>query len=342
MLIHEAVSLKPYNSFGIDVEAAAFASVHDLNELHAALGYASRHGLPVQTLGGGSNVLFTGDYPGLVLHMAFAGIERLNDNGLIRVAAGENWHDFVSYCLKNKLYGIENLALIPGTAGAAPIQNIGAYGVELAQFVVTVEAFDTVAGGVQVLNRNACEFSYRDSVFKQGNSPTLLVLSVTLQLSTVPNPNTTYRGLSEALAGGEVTPEAVFAAVCAIRRSKLPDPAVIGNAGSFFKNPIVSRQKYQTLLQVYPAMPCFETEDSDLVKLPAAWMLDQLGWKGRARGQAGVHKEHALVLVNLGGARGDDILLLAQEMSTSVLSRFGIALEPEVRIIYSGATGSAE
>lgn len=333
MLIHERVSLKPYNSFGIDVEAAAFASVHDLNELHAALGYASRHGIPVQTLGGGSNVLFTADYPGLVLHMAFRGIEVLNEQGLVKVAGGENWHEFVSFCLKNSLYGIENLALIPGTAGAAPIQNIGAYGVELEQFVSEVEVFDTVDGTVIHMDRAACEFSYRDSVFKQGNSPSLLVLSLTLQLLTEPRPNTTYRALQEALAGQPVTPKAVFDTVCEIRRSKLPDPAVLGNAGSFFKNPIVSRQKYEALLKDYPTMPCFETEDKDLVKLPAAWMLDRLNWKGRERGQAGVHREHALVLVNRGSARGEEVMLLAQEMSSSVLAHFGIALETEVRIV---------
>lgn len=333
MLIQERVSLQPYNTFGIDVEAVAFASVHDLNELHAALGYASRHGLAVQTLGGGSNVLFTAAYPGLVLHIACQGIERLNDKGLVKVAGGENWHDFVTWCLERELYGLENLALIPGTAGAAPIQNIGAYGVELASFVEEVEVFDTHAGSVRYLDRTACEFGYRDSVFKQGNSPSLLVLSVTLQLSREPRPNTDYRALQVALAGQVPTPRLVYDTVCAIRRSKLPDPAVIGNAGSFFKNPVVSRQKYLALQQEYPAIPCFETDDRELVKLPAAWMLDQLGWKGRSRGQAGVHGEHALVLVNLGAARGEEIMLLAQEMSSSVLGRFGIALETEVRII---------
>jgi len=336
-LIQEQIDLSPYNSFGIAAQAACFASVHDLNELHAALGYASRHGLPVQTLGGGSNVLFTGDYPGLVLHMDMHGIELLDEPGLVRAAAGENWHEFVSYCLKNNLYGLENLALIPGTVGAAPIQNIGAYGVELEQFVESVEVFDTRTGETATLSRAECEFSYRDSVFKHGNSPSLLVLSVTLRLHTTPKPNTTYQALGDALAASgvaaEATPQQVFNTVCEIRRRKLPDPAQLGNAGSFFKNPIVSRQKYEALLKETPAMPCFKTEEPQLVKLPAAWLLDSLGWKGRTRGQAGVHRDHALVLVNLGAAEGDDVLLLAQEMSSSVLSRYGIALETEVRII---------
>ena len=336
-LIQANVDLSVHNSFGIVAEAAFYADVHDLNELHAALAYASRHGLPVQVLGGGSNVLFTADYPGLVLHMGFGGVERPGGKGMVRAAAGENWHEFVIYCMQNKLYGLENLALIPGTVGAAPIQNIGAYGVELEQFVVMVEVFDRHTGAVRQMSRADCEFSYRDSIFKTGNSPDLLVLSVTLQLHTTPQPDTRYKALQEALqASGHaaaVTPEIVFDTVCAVRRSKLPDPAQLGNAGSFFKNPVVSREKYTALHKENPAMPCYETEDSELVKLPAAWLLDQLGWKGRQRGQAGVHAEHALVLVNLGQARGDEVLLLAQEMSSSVLHRFGIALETEVRVI---------
>lgn len=338
-LIQEHYDLTRHNSFGIQATAACFASVQNLNELHGALAYASRHGLPVQTLGGGSNVLFTGDYPGLVLHMGFRGIEHLSQEGLLRVAAGENWHEFVIYSLQNNLYGLENLALIPGTVGAAPIQNIGAYGVEVEQFVVMVEVFDRESGEVRQLSRADCEFSYRDSVFKNGNSPTMLVLSVTLQLRTTPAPDVRYQALTEALAAAnpgadhKITPQQVFDTVCAIRRSKLPDPAQLGNAGSFFKNPIVSRQKFEALRKESPTIPCFETDDAQLVKLPAAWLLDQLGWKGRQRGQAGVHKDHALVLVNLGQARGDEIMLLAQEMSSSVLARFGIALETEVRVI---------
>lgn len=335
-LIQEQVELSPYNSFGIYARAACFANVHNLNELHAALGYASRHGLPVQILGGGSNVLFTADFPGLVLHIGFSGIELLVVPGLVKAAAGENWHQFVSFCLQNELYGIENLALIPGTVGAAPIQNIGAYGVELAQFVSSVEVFDTLTGETRNLSREECEFGYRDSVFKQGNSSTAIVLSLTLQLSKTPKPNTSYKALQEALEAAGIanpSPQQIYTQVCEIRRRKLPDPAQLGNAGSFFKNPIVSRQKYEALLKKSPAMPCFQTEDPQFVKLPAAWLLDSLGWKGRQRGQAGVHAEHALVLVNLGGALGDDVMLLAQEMSSSVLRHFGIALEPEVRII---------
>lgn len=337
-LIEENFDLTAFNSFGIAARANCFASVHDLNELHAVLGHASRHGLPVQVLGGGSNVLFTADFPGLVLQMNFRGIALHNSPGRISAAAGENWHEFVRFCVQNQLYGLENLALIPGTVGAAPIQNIGAYGVELEQFVAWVDVFDIATGDTRRMAKSECQFRYRDSIFKTGNSPSLLVLSVTLQLLTAPAPNTSYQALHDALeaAGHDAataTPQQVFDSVCRLRRSKLPDPVVLGNAGSFFKNPMISLTQYQALRENYPAIPCYKTEDPKFVKVPAAWLLDQLGWKGKRMGQAGVHASHALVLVNLGRARGDEILLLAQEMSSSVLAHYGVALETEVRII---------
>lgn len=337
-LIKENFDLRPFNSFGISVRANRFASVSDIHELHDVLGYASKHGLPVQVLGGGSNVLFTADFPGLVLHMNFRGIGLQQQPGEITAAAGENWHEFVRFCLQNRLYGLENLALIPGTVGAAPIQNIGAYGVELEQFIAWVEVCDIASGVTRQLTKNACQFSYRDSIFKSSNNPAMLVLSVNLQLLTTPSTNTSYQALREALetedAGTEnATPEQVFETVCRVRRSKLPDPAVLGNAGSFFKNPIISLVQFEAISENYPAMPCYKTEDPDFIKVPAGWLLDQLGWKGRQRGQAGVHANHALVLVNLGHARGDEIWALAQEMRSSVFEQFGINLETEVRII---------
>ncbi len=337
-LIKENFDLKPLNSFGIAARANCFASVRDMNELHAALDHASQHGLPVQVLGGGSNVLFTSDFPGLVLQMNFRGITLRNNPGEITAAAGENWHEFVKYCLQNHLYGIENLALIPGTVGAAPIQNIGAYGVELEQFVAWVEVCDITTGEIRKVAKQECQFSYRDSIFKTGNSPSTLVLSVTLQLLTTPAPNTSYQALQEALdtegpGAASATPQQVFDTVCRVRRSKLPDPAVLGNAGSFFKNPIIPLTKFQFLREIYAAMPCYQTEDPRFVKVPAAWLLDQLGWKGRQRGRAAVHANHALVLVNLGQARGDEIWSLAQEMRSSVVAHFGVTLETEVRII---------
>lgn len=252
---------------------------------------------------------------------------------MIRAAAGENWHDTVIFCLQNSLYGIENLALIPGTVGAAPIQNIGAYGVELEQFFVELEAYDLKTGEIRHMSKADCQFGYRDSIFKQDPGQKLVVLSVTLQLALEPQPQLGYAGLKEALAGQEVTPQRVFDAVCAIRSSKLPDPKEIGNAGSFFKNPVVSRSKLSKLRDSYPDLPAWDTDDPELVKLPAAWLLDQKGWKGKQRGGAAVHQDHALVLVNRANATGEDIILLAQDMSSSVLHSFGIALQTEVRIV---------
>lgn len=331
--IREQVDLAPYNSFGVHQRAAYFAVIEDTTDLLAAREFAAAKRLPLLVLGEGSNTLFIRDYPGLVLLMGNRGIELMADTGRVRAAAGENWHEFVRFCLRESLYGIENLALIPGTVGAAPIQNIGAYGVELEQFFVELEAFDQRTGETRRLNKADCEFAYRDSIFKQDPALRLVVLSVTLQLSTEPNPCLGYAGLSEALAGREATPENVFDAVCAVRRSKLPDPARLGNAGSFFKNPIVSRAKWLQLRESYPDLPSWDTPDDELVKLPAAWLLDQKGWKGKWRGGAAVHQDHALVLVNREKATGEDILLLAQDMSSSVLEAFGIALQAEVRIV---------
>ena len=236
---------------------------------------------------------------------------------------------------------MENLALIPGTVGGAPIQNIGAYGVEIAQFISEVEVLELETGKIRLFTRKECEFAYRDSIFKNQLSNQIVVLSVSFQLNQGRPPNISYPSLYEAIeieltkisGGPEVTPQLIFDTVCRIRRAKLPDPAVIGNAGSFFKNPVVSQSKHDQLRDQFPDLPSFSISDTDLVKIPAAWLLDQAGWRGRSRGAAGVHKDHALVLVNLGEATGEEILLLAQEMSQSTLDRYGIALETEVRII---------
>ncbi len=333
MDIQEQVDLAPYNSFGVSQRAAFFAEVQQASDLHQAREFvASRH-LPIMVLGEGSNVLFIKDYPGLILYMNNKGKELLPGAGMLRAAAGENWHELVIFCLQKSLYGLENLALIPGTVGAAPIQNIGAYGVELEQFFVELEAFDLKTGETRYMSKSDCQFAYRDSIFKQDPGQKLVVLSVSLQLSQQPTPALGYAGLKEALTGEEATPQRVFDAVCDIRRSKLPNPKLIGNAGSFFKNPVVSRSKYETLCRAHPGIPGWDTEDSDLVKLPAAWLLEQKGWKGKQRGGAAVHENHALVLVNKDNASGEDIVLLAEEMSSSVLQGFGIALQTEVRIV---------
>lgn len=331
--IKEQVDLRPYNSFGVSQTAAYFADIQDPADLRQAREFAASKRLPVLVLGQGSNTLFINDYPGLILYMNNRGREILPGAGMLRVAAGESWHELVIFCLQNSLYGIENLALIPGTVGAAPIQNIGAYGVELEQFFVELEAFDLKTGEIRCMSKADCQFAYRNSIFKQDPSQKLVVLSVTLQLALAPALELSYAGLTDALAGREVTPQSVFDAVCAIRSSKLPDPKQLGNAGSFFKNPVISRSKLEHLRESHPQLPAWDTDDVDLVKVPAAWLLDQKGWKGKRRGGAAVHEDHALVLVNLGQASGEDIVLLAQDMSSSILQGFGIALQTEVRII---------
>lgn len=331
--IQEQVDLRPYNTFGVSQKAAYFADIQDPADLQQAREFAATKRLSVLVLGQGSNTLFINDFPGLVLYMNNRGREILPGAGMLRVAAGENWHELVIFCLQNSLYGIENLALIPGTVGAAPIQNIGAYGVELEQFFVELEAFDLRTGEIKHMSKADCQFGYRDSIFKQDPGQKLVVLSVTLQLALESALELGYAGLTDALAGQEVTPQSVFDAVCAIRSSKLPDPKQIGNAGSFFKNPVISRSKLMSLRESYPQLPAWDTVDADLVKVSAAWLLDQQGWKGKARGGAAVHEDHALVLVNRGNASGEDVVLLAQEMSSSVLQSFGIALQTEVRII---------
>jgi UDP-N-acetylmuramate dehydrogenase len=334
--IHHDVDLAPYNSFGVHASAAHFCEVTNLDELKDALAFGAASNIPVLVLGGGSNILLSTDYLGLVIRINFKGIERLNTKGLVKVAAGENWHEFVESCMNHGFHGLENLALIPGTVGAAPIQNIGAYGVEFEQFVVSVSVYDKKLGKVLELNHRDCKFGYRDSLFKNADAQHLIVLGLTLQLAIRHSPNISYGALLAEFAGrdlAEITNRNVFDAVCRVRSSKLPDPKKLGNAGSFFKNPLVSAAKAETLKQEFPDIPCFDVCEMGLVKIPAAWLLDQAGWRGKRKGGAGVHEQHALVIVNAQDATGEDIVLLAQEMAGSVLKRFGIALESEVRLV---------
>lgn len=336
MAISQSVSLKPYNTFQVPATAAYFATIHKREELEEAISFAEAEGLPIQILAGGSNVLFVRDFPGVILHIENNGIEWLGafsgDSQRVRLGAGENWHNFVNLSLRKRLYGLENLALIPGTVGAAPIQNIGAYGAELANYFVELSVYDQQEKCWKTMNKSQCEFSYRDSLFKRADRGRYIIFDVTLELSTEWQPNLNYAELESFLVAQTSSAETVFDAVCAMRRSKLPDPRKLGNAGSFFKNPIISEQEFIALSEELPGLPRFELERG-LVKIPAAWLLDKLGWKGRSRGPACVYEKHALVLVNLGDANGEDILLLSQEMSSSVLECFGIALEPEVQIL---------
>jgi UDP-N-acetylmuramate dehydrogenase len=338
-MIEEFASLERYNTFGVAARARWLARVRDLDQLPGLLARDDWRAAPVLVLGEGSNVLFTRDYDGLVIRLEAQRITESNwvgDDALVRVEAGRNWHAFVQWSLAAGHGGIENLALIPGTVGAAPIQNIGAYGVELASVVDAVEVFDRNGGDFAVLDRNACGFAYRDSVFKSSaGRERYIVCAVRFRFRPHPPLVLDYPGIAGELAdSGVIHPDhaAIATAICRIRRRKLPDPAELGNAGSFFKNPIVPQAAADALLRDHPALPTFDA-GAGLRKLSAAWMIEQLGWKGRRRGQAGVAASHALVLVNHGGASGAEILDLATTISAEIHARFGVQLEPEPMII---------
>jgi UDP-N-acetylmuramate dehydrogenase len=332
--IEHDFSLRHHNTFGLDVKAHAYLRVTSpdlLQQVHALNPLA---GLPRLVLGGGSNLLLTGDFTGLVLHICMNGIEILGEDSgktYVRAAAGENWHQFVRWTLAQGLGGLENLSLIPGNVGAAPIQNIGAYGAEVKDCFHELTAFDLVEGRSFTLDKAACAFGYRDSVFKHRLRDRAVVLDVTFALPKQWMPNLGYADVAQELvACGITAPTAhqVSDAVIAIRTRKLPDPAVIGNAGSFFKNPIVSAQQREELSARYPRLVSYAQADGSF-KLAAGWLIDQCGWKGKSIGPAGVYEKQALVLVNRGGASGRDIARLAEAIQADVHARFGVTLEPE-------------
>ena len=332
--------LQPYNAFGVAARAACVAEIRESGELEQAVAVADERGLPLLLLGGGTNVLFAGDFAGMVLLMRNRGIEIDRDSGLVRVAAGENWHELVETCLENRLYGLENLALIPGSAGAAPVQNIGAYGVELESFFEELELFDCADGGRRRMRREDCGFAYRDSVLKQPLSQSQprpqVVCSLSLRLRREPAPELGYQALAEELENvASVGPRDVFDAVCRIRRRKLPDPAVLGNAGSFFKNPVISPDEFEALRGRPGAVPGYPAPAG--VKIPAGWLLEQCGFKGFRAGAAGVFERHALIPVNHGVASGRELHQLTINMHDRVHAEFGISLEPEVRVIGKSA-----
>jgi UDP-N-acetylmuramate dehydrogenase len=335
--IERNVSLAPYNTFGVDVRASHFVRVASAEDLAEVLDAPQLLGLPRLVLGGGSNVLFTGDFDGLVLRIEIPGHERIgvhDERHHVRVGAGANWHATVQRLLDEQLPGLENLALIPGAAGAAPIQNIGAYGVELAERFASVEAFDLQQAMRVTLDAAACRFGYRDSVFK-AHPGRYVILAVTLALPVEWKPVTGYADVENELRQRQVKcPNArdIFDAVVAIRRRKLPDPSDVGNAGSFFKNPVVSRQLRNELITHHPSMVSYDI-GGGRYKLAAGWMIEACGLKGYARGRAAVFERQALVLVNRGGATGNELLLLAREVQERVLQKFGIALEPEPLIV---------
>jgi UDP-N-acetylmuramate dehydrogenase len=332
-----AEPLQARNTLALPATAEALAEVTSEGDLYEALQWARGRDLPVTPLGEGSNVVFAGDLPGLVLRLANRGIEILDrdaDRILLRVAAGENWHGFVKWCLKQGYHGLENLALIPGSVGAAPVQNIGAYGVELDSVLERVHAIRLDNGDSLALSVADCEPAYRDSVFKGRLRDQVVITAVELSLSLCREANVAYPALADWLRErgvSEPAPADVFDAVVAIRRSKLPDPATQPNAGSFFKNPVISAERARTLTARFPGLPMYPHGDGS-VKLPAAWLIDQCGWRGRREGGLGVHPEHALVIVHYGGADGRAVMALAERIARSVAERFDVRLEIEPRV----------
>jgi UDP-N-acetylmuramate dehydrogenase len=333
--IKENFSLKEHNTLGIDVKARYFVRTHNLDELKYVLGN-HKECFPFYIMGGGSNILFTKDFNGIIIQPDIKGINIIeNDNKscLVEVGAGVNWDDFVSWAVENKLGGIENLSLIPGSTGSSPIQNIGAYGVEVKDVIKKVNFLDLETLELTSLLNHECQFDYRNSIFKNHLKNRIIITSVVFRLHHSPVFNLSYGNLQEEINKiGKPSLKSVRDAVINIRRSKLPDPKDVGNAGSFFKNPVLDITIIKDLKARYVAMPVFPVSD-EWAKIPAGWLIEQCGWKGKRVGNAGVHDKQALVLVNYGNATGEEIRNLAMQVSDSVFSKFNIKLEPEVNII---------
>jgi UDP-N-acetylmuramate dehydrogenase len=337
--VKENVDLLPFNTFAIHAKArhlVTVTSVADAQVLFKSDLFKKQQTL---ILGGGSNILLTKDFEGLVMKNEIGGIAAVNEDESklqLKVGSGVNWHSLVMYCVGHDLGGIENLSLIPGTVGAAPMQNIGAYGVEIKEVIHNVEAIEIETGKLKVFNREECEFGYRESIFKQRLKDRCFISSITLTLTKKDHLfNISYGAIKDVLKEKnvkELTIRAISDAVTHIRKNKLPDPLLIGNAGSFFKNPSIQTSLFETLKKRYPAIPSFPGENN-LVKIPAAWLIEQCGWKGKTVGNIGVHKHQALVLVNYGKGEGKKIWQLAMEIQSSVKEKFNIALQPEVNVI---------
>ncbi len=337
MTVEQNISLQPYNTFNIGVKARYFYALKKVQDLQNILNKDPWHSLPKLILGGGSNILLTQDYPGLVIHNELRGLTVLDDNAdhiYLKIAAGENWHQLVLYCVNHHYGGIENLSLIPGNIGAAPIQNIGAYGVELCSVFESLEAIQLTTGALKIFNHHDCQFSYRNSIFKNQYKNQYLITSVTLKLNKKPNLNIGYGAISNTLKRMGVSPsiQSISQAVIHIRKATLPDPKRTPNAGSFFKNPIITQKTLKILQNKHPKIP-YHSINAHQIKIPAAWLIEQCGWKGKTMGNAGVHKHHALVLINHNQANGSEIKILAEAIQSSVKEVFNITLTPEVNII---------
>lgn len=337
MEIKHNISLKPYNTFGIDVKAKSFVSVNTTEDLVTLLN--TNQDQPKFILGGGSNMLLTKDITDLVIHINLKGksiVSESEEHILIKCNAGENWHEFVLWCLEHNYGGLENMSLIPGNVGTSPIQNIGAYGVELKDTFHSCEALNLNTLEIEIFTNLDCKFEYRNSIFKTSVKGQYIILNVTFKLSTKNhNLKVDYGAIKEQLIQNSIstpTIKDISNAVIAIRQSKLPDPKEIGNSGSFFKNPVISIDAFTNLLKNFPEAPCYKVSTSE-VKVPAGWLIETAGFKGKTFGNYGVHKKQALVLVNYGGASGNDILKLSKLIQETVLRIFDIEIEAEVNIL---------
>lgn len=336
MKIFRDYSLLPHNTFGMDVKASVFIEYASVEELKEVLSLYVKDNQWLH-IGKGSNLLFTGDFSGIILHSAIKGYEVIHEDTnevVVRVGAGEVWDDFVAMTVENEWYGAENLSLIPGEVGASAVQNIGAYGVEAKDLILGVEAIEVSTGKESIFKNEECGYAYRESVFKSSLKYQYLVTHVSYRLKKTPCYHLDYGNIRLELEKqkARLTLANVRQAIISIREAKLPDPKLQGNAGSFFMNPVISRKHFEALLVDYPLMPHYEV-DAESIKIPAAWMIDQCGWKGKRLGRAGVHDKQALVLVNLGDAVGAEVIALSEAIQKSVYEKFGINILPEVNFI---------
>jgi UDP-N-acetylmuramate dehydrogenase len=337
--IRENLSLKVFNTFGIDVDAQYFSSFNNLDDLRELLSYIKERKIQQSlVLGGGSNILLLKDYEGLVLKNEMKGIEMINEDAdfiYIKVGAGENWHQFVMHCVQHNYTGVENLSLIPGNVGASPMQNIGAYGVEIKDVFYQLKAMHIQEQEIHTFTLEDCHFGYRESVFKNKVKGQYVITSVTYRLNKTPRYNTSYGAIKQELEKMGVTElsiQAISQAVINIRSSKLPNPAEIGNAGSFFKNPQIPIADFNKLKETYPSIVGFPVNEN-FTKVAAGWLIEQCGWKGYRKGDAGCYPKQALVLVNYGTARGSEIFQLSEEIIESVKTKFAVVLEREVNVV---------
>jgi UDP-N-acetylmuramate dehydrogenase len=336
-MIRENVSLQPYNTFGLEAKARFISEVKSVEDVLNILKDESLNQLPRLILGGGSNILLTQDYDGLVILNRISGItviEEDDDSVLVEAGAGESWHDLVTNCVKNGWGGIENLSLIPGSVGAAPMQNIGAYGVEIKDVFEQLTALDLSSLETHVFSSEECKFGYRESVFKRELKDLFMIITVRLRLNKNPVLNTSYGAIESELSNKGISDPSitdVSQAVINIRQSKLPDPKNLGNAGSFFKNPVIEQLTFDKLKDEFPGIPNYPAQNG--IKLAAGWLVEQCGWKGKKIGNCGSHRDQALVLVNYGGSNGSEIFDLSEQIMQSVKEKFGIQLDREVNVV---------